>query len=406
MKKNKKQNYRIYDETLPYFPKIHGSDYNEIRDLTTEKLEYFPSLKNPITKYLVNFQGVNGRALNVILNFLGTTSLNPPDEFGSLQSQCGQTSCVIDYLFCVNRLPISERTSYERAFVNKIPNYHRKILPVLNYILKYEFRKATNSTEWNRNKDQIFTKIYSICDDLDALKIRYGGNWYSNIKINIPSNLHGFPGHVFNIIISNKENEMSNPKCRSIYVIQSFIYQYNTRVFWTNDIDDLYEFINRYLTIFINDLSSTDFTIDDSLNAKEIFGSELTDYSGYSLIGKEKPSVLLFTCAKPINFNEFEKIYNEYFIETAEKMKNDLERMGQLENVSKNFVYLTDKYLRRTNPYSKRLNEYINQMKSINTTRLDISNLLILNEYGVGEFLLSKETRSSQSSQQTEPFVY
>jgi hypothetical protein len=254
--------YKFYNETE--IPKVIYED---------EFLNYFLSM---IQQY--------GQSLNVWTKILYETKSNIEDAGGSLTSQCAQTSNLINVL-------CRDIVSQEEVFIleKKIKEKEIVKLPSGKVTKLYDDKITCPIYETIYDRSDFFNTIYRIISEIQSKKIKT----YVNLSISVePTGPDGFPGHIFNIIISPFINTVPgvplNTLC-NIYIVQSFIYKYYTKVFYTNDITDLYAFFNIYCDIFAKEPGRRyAFSSEDAENAKKIFGVPLENYRGQSLIGSPK----------------------------------------------------------------------------------------------------------------------
>jgi hypothetical protein len=369
MKQRVKKRFNIIDEDT--LEKIQGENIIEIHEKVYSKV--FPGLNTKLSCFLNNMIGQKGRALNILYNFANDIEGNNPDAEGSLQSQCGKTAHVMNMLF--------ERKRKESTFTKKSLIYY-------------------SSEDEDVNNHENFLEVSGdLFDTLDKLKNQTGDIWYSNIEIKVPC-LGLFPGHVFNVIVSSETNDYV---CRNIYIVQSFIYAYNLKIFWTNDINDLSEFIGKYMDLFLEPFN-LEFTQEEDEIAKQIFGTPLLDFEGNSLVGREKPEEIEINIYSPVTIDDIKYKMNLFIGKVKTVLKQEKRRGKEsFDEYLDKHIYITPYY---SNIISKeeKLTQYIDYLDYLNyflqeDVEFDslVNNFELLTQYGIKE---SREsTRSSQFSQ-------
>lgn len=279
-----------------------------------------------------------------------------PCRRGGLQTRCVQTSYVIDKLF--------------RG-------------------LKYNYSNSLlTSTYFSENTKQIDSTTFSILNAISTEILEPDKDNIINIKLMFPATSR-FPGHESNIIIRKKDDVNFD-----IFLIQSFIYTYKTKIFYTNNFDELFTYFENINKLF--NTSNPKFTKADIPLYNLVFASDMVDYNNNSLIGENKSTFL--------------PMYN-YTLSNMDIFINSISNCGTSAYEYSNFDYSSfpDSYIDYyyyNIIYTKKVNKDL-KIKIIKRFYTIMKNffydLLTLNECDEHLTLISEMTPIKQSMKQKNP---
>lgn len=185
-----------------------------------------------------------GDFINKFFNIISPIAGMKPCERGSLQTRCVQTADVMNKL-------LNAEYPLNIDLVHQTPQQiYMSLLTQINFC----------------NEDEIIN-----------LSLSFGNPYLNGFNCSTQ-----FPGHASNIILYRKNG------ANHIFIVQSFIYTYKTKVFYSDNSDFLRVYISYIKQLFNGNPIFTPADVD---LYKKVFASNMNDYQGNSLIGKPKPDI-------------------------------------------------------------------------------------------------------------------